>query len=143
MIQQSLPPFQPANHDDTEVPSDAIRLPPMLVGARKLEVPPEMQALSKAEFAARLRKQYPGASVPGQDPFRIEHGAPNYARLQYENDRRKEKMSALGSFADVLESTGDRAAAERLRKHLQNTAGSTYKDPVIEAMEKSANGGRR
>jgi len=143
MIQRSLPPFKPATHDDADEATDAIRLPPVLVAAPTIKVPPEMQALSKAEFAARRRKQYPGASVPGQDPFRIEDGAPNYARLQYEEDRRNEKVNALGSFADVLEATGDRAAAELLRRHLQNTSGSTYKDPLIEAMDKSANGGRR
>lgn len=123
--------------------TDAVKLPPVLVTAPKLRLPAAAEALSRAEFAARLRRQYPGASIPGQDPFRIEHGAPNYARLQYENDRRAEQVNAVRDIADLTAQAGDRAQAQRLRKALQQTPASTYKDPLLEAMDKSVNGGRR
>jgi hypothetical protein len=145
MIMARLPAYTPAAHtDDGATPADVIKLPPLLVSAPKLRVPDEVQSLSRDEFAARLRKLYPGASVPGQDPYHVEHGMPNYARFQYENDRRNEQVAAVDSLADLLEHTGDRAGSRRLKKEIQKaTIGGTYKDPLLDAMDKSANGGRR
>jgi hypothetical protein len=145
MIKAKLPAHTPATHpDDVATPTDVIKLPPLLVNAPKLRVPDEVQSLSRDEFAARLRKLYPGASVPGQDPYHVEAGMPNYARFQYENDRHNEEVAAVESLGDLLEHEGDHAGSQRLKKEIQNaTVGGTYKDPLLDAMDKSANGGRR
>jgi hypothetical protein len=141
-IKARLPAYTPTAKVD-DVPTDAIKLPPVLVNAPKLRMPTNEQALSSEEFAARLRKLYPGASVNGQDPYHIAHGMPNYARLQYENDRRHEAIASAENVADLAERSGDRELARKLKQAIQGTFGSTYKDPLIEAMDKSVNGGRR
>jgi len=138
------PAYTPVPHTDHDDPSsDATKLPPVLVRAPSLKLPQDVQILTSKEFARQLRKAYPGASVPGQDPLRVEHGPPNYARLQYENDRRIQRESEISDVAVLAGRTGDRDVAERLKKELQRTRGSTYKDPLLDAMDKSANGGRR
>jgi hypothetical protein len=146
MIKAKLPAYRPngAAVSDDDPPTDAIKLPAVLVNAPKLKVPDDVHSLSRKGFAELLRKRYPGASLPGQDPYRIENGAPNYARMQFEEDRRKEQKASIESFATLIERTGDAAMAQKLRKELQRSMpGSTYKDPLLEAMDKSVNGGRR
>jgi hypothetical protein len=143
-IKAKLPAYTPtASEKVDETPTDAIKLPPILVNAPKLRVPINDQVLSPAEFATQLRKLYPGASMPGQDPYHIANGMPNYARLRYENDRRNEEVASVENIADLADRAGDRGLAQKLKKQIQGTFGSTYKDSLIEAMDKSANGGRR
>lgn len=143
-IKEKLPPYTPpANVKADETPTDAIKLPPVLVNAPKLRLPDEAETLSPADFAARLRKMYPGASAPGQDPYHIANGMPNYGRLAYEQDRRNEQVTSLKDLADLTERSGDRELAKKIKKQVQGTFGSTYKDPLIEAMDKAVNGGRR
>lgn len=143
-IEAKLPRYTPpAVTDSAERESDAVKLPPIFVTAPKLKVPDETQVLSPDAFAALLRKLYPGASVPGQDPYRVEHGLPNYGRLEFEYERRNAQKASLNDFADLVDRAGDHAQARRLKKEIQRLSGSTYKDPLLDAMDRSVNGGRR
>jgi hypothetical protein len=123
--------------------TDAITLSPVIVSASKLNLPDEEQIMSRDEFAALLRKRYPGASVPGQDPYQIANGMPNYARLQFESDRRIAQKASFEDFADLLERTGDHVGSEQLKKDIHGTFDRSNDDPLIDAMDKSANRGRR
>jgi hypothetical protein len=139
-----LPASLPRVHiDDADTPTDATKLPPVLVMAPKLKLLEGVKIMSRDEFAAQLRKLYPGASIRGQDPYSIANGLPNYARLQYEDDRRVAQKASLEDLANLLEHTGDHTGGQRLKKEIQDALGGTYKDPLIDAMDKSANGGRR
>jgi hypothetical protein len=142
--QPILPASVPKLHlDEANPPTDATRLPPVLVMAPKLKLLEGVKIMSRDEFAAQLRKLYPGASIRGQDPYSIANGLPNYARLQYEDDRRVAQKASLEDLANLLEHTGDHAGGQRLKKEIQDAFGGTYKDASIDAMDKSANGGRR
>lgn len=136
------PVMQPAKATNDSA-SDAVKMTPFLVLSSKLKPPEGDQILSRQAFAAALRKRYPGASVPGQDPYQIGDGLPNYARLRYENEQRNAQKASWNEFADLLEHTGSHANAVRIKKEIRTIDSGTYKDPLIDAMDRSANGGRR
>lgn len=142
-ISPAPPPTLPLPSADTLTPGDVIKLAPVLVESSKLRLPDEMESLSRDAFAAELQKRYPGASTAGQDPYQIAHGRPNYARLMYEGDRNLKEKTSLENLADLMDRTGDRAGSARLKREIQGAFGGGYKDPLVEAMEKSVNGGRR
>lgn len=134
---------KPQNPADAVTSTDAIKLPSVLVTATKLRLPDQEQVMSRDEFAALLRKRYPGSSIRGQDPYHIANGMPNYARLQFESDRRITQKASFKDFADLLERTGDHFGSERVKKEIQGALGGANTDPLIDAMDKSANGWRR
>jgi hypothetical protein len=94
-ISAGLPKYKPSEaHDKSPAkPDDAVTLPKFFVYADKVPSFSERDLYSKEGFAALLRKKYPGASVRGQDPDRIEdNGVPNYAALMYAEDKRLSEL---------------------------------------------------
>jgi hypothetical protein len=141
--QPAPPPGRTLPPASSLTPGEIIQLAPVLVESSRLRLPDEVQSLSADGLAAELRKSYPGASTKGQDPYQIGHGRPNYARLMYEGDRNVREKASLENLADLMERSGDRTGSARLKREIQGAFGGGYKDPLAEAMEKSANGGRR
>ena len=122
---------------------DAVSLPKFFVYAEKVPAFSERDLYSKEGFAALLRKKYPGASVRGQDPDRIEGRAgPNYAALMYMEDKRLSQMKHFKDFADTLLRVGDVAGSKELNAEIRRTF-FRHPDTYIDAMDKAANNGRR
>lgn len=95
---------------------------------------------TKSGLSELLSKRYPGASLPGQDPF---HSAtPNYAAMTFRDENRLRQMKHFGDLADALEAIGDRAGAKALRNEIDDTF-IRNSDPLEDAMDRSVNGGRR
>jgi len=117
-------------------------MPKFFVYAEKVPAFSERDLYSKAGFAVLLRKKYPGASVRGQDPDRIENNVPNYAALMYAEDKRLNQMKHFKDFADTLLRVGDAAGSKELNAEIRRTF-FRHPDTLIDAMDKSANNGRR
>jgi len=144
-ISAGLPKYKPSEaHDKSPAnPDDAVSLPKFFVYAEKVPAFSERDLYSKEGFAALLRKKYPGASVRGQDPDRIEaNGVPNYAALMYAEDKRLNQMKHFKDFADTLLRVGDAAGSKELNAEIRKTF-MRHPDTLIDAMDKSANNGRR
>ena len=122
---------------------DVLQMPKFSVYADKVPAFSERDLYSKEGFAALLRNKYPGASVRGQDPDRIEdNGVPNYAALMYAEDKRLNQMKHFKDFADTLLRVGDVAGNKELNAEIRRTF-MRHPDTLIDAMDKSANNGRR
>jgi hypothetical protein len=144
-ISSGLPKYKQseANDKSPASPDDAVSLPKFFVYAEKVPAFSERDFYSKEGFAALLRKKYPGASVRGQDPDRIEDSAgPNYAALMYLEDKRLSEMKHFKDFADTLLRVGDAAGSKELNAEIRKTF-MRHPDTLIDAMDKSANNGRR
>ncbi len=144
-ITAGLPKYKPGTVDDkpTVSPEGVVQMPKFFVYTDKVPAFPERDLYSKAGFAALLRKKYPGASVRGQDPDRIEGNvAPNYAALMYMEDKRLSQMKYFKDFASALRRVGDVSGSKELNAEIRRTF-SRHPDTLIDAMDKSANNGRR
>jgi hypothetical protein len=120
----------------------AVLLPKVIVQATKPLVLPTEELLSRAELSALVRKKYPGASLKGQDPLHYEGGIPNYGALLYSEDKRVVLLKNLTDLSDALLKAGDVDSSKELRKVVQEAA-VRRPDALREAMDKSANNGRR
>ena len=143
-ISAGLPKYKKSEADSKPPASsgDAVSLPKFFVYAEKVPAFSERDLYSKESFAALLRKKYPGASVRGQDPDRIEDNVPNYAALMYAEDKRLSQMQHFKDFADTLLRVGDTAGNKELNAEIRKTF-MRHPDTLIDAMDKSANNGRR
>jgi len=144
-ISAGLPKYKPSEaHDKSSAnPDDAVSLPKFFVYTEKVPAFFERDLYSKEGFAALLRKKYPGASVRGQDPDKIEGSTgPNYAALMYMEDKRLSQMKHFKDFADTLLRVGDVAGSEELNAEIRRTF-FRHPDTYIDAMDKAANNGRR
>jgi hypothetical protein len=144
-ISAGLPKYHPSPVDEkpTASPDGVVQMPKFFVYAEKVPAFSERDLYSKEGFAALLRKKYPGASVRGQDPDRIEdNGVPNYAALMYAEDKRLGEMKHFKDFADTLRRVGDAAGSKELNAEIRRTFLRQH-DWLIEAMDISANNGRR
>jgi len=144
-ISAGLPKYKhsEANDKSPANPDDGLQMPKFFVYAEKVSAFSERDLYSKEGFAALLRKKYPGASVRGQDPDRIEGSVePNYAALMYMEDKRLSQMKHFKDFADTLLRVGDAAGNKELNAEIRRTF-MRHPDTLIDAMDKSANNGRR
>jgi hypothetical protein len=144
-ISAGLPKYKPGPVDEkpTVSPEGVVQMPKFFVYTEKVPVFSERDLYSKDGFAALLRKKYPGASVRGQDPDRIEGSVgPNYAALMYMEDKRLSQMKHFKDFADTLLRVGDVAGSKELNAEIRRTF-SRRPDWLIDAMDRSANNGRR
>jgi hypothetical protein len=139
-----LPKYKKSEADSKPPASsdDGLQMPKFFVYAEKVPAFSERDLYSKAGFAVLLRKKYPGASVRGQDPDRIENNVPNYAALMYAEDKRLNQMKHFKDFADTLLRVGDAAGSKELNAEIRRTF-FRHPDTLIDAMDKSANNGRR
>jgi hypothetical protein len=144
-ISAGLPKYKKSEADSKPPASsdDGLQMPKFFVYAEKVPAFSERVLYSKEGFAALLRKKYPGASVRGQDPDRIEdNGVPNYAALMYAEDKRLSELKHFKDFADTLLRVGDVAGNKELNAEIRKTF-MRHPDTLIDAMDKSANNGRR
>jgi hypothetical protein len=144
-ITAGLPKYNPGVvNEKPSVSSDGVvQLPKFFVYTGKVPAFSERALYSKAGFAELLRKKYPGASVRGQDPDKIEGSAgPNYAALMYMEDKRLSQMKHFKDFADTLLRVGDVSGSKELNAEIRRTF-ARHPDTLIDAMDKSANNGRR
>jgi len=139
-----LPKYKPGPVDEkpTVSPDGVVQMPKFFVYTEKVPAFSERDLYSKDGFAALLRKKYPGASVRGQDPDRIEGYVPNYGALMYSEDKRLSQMTHFKNFADILLRVGDVAGSKELNAEIRRTF-SRHPDMFIDAMDRSANNGRR
>ena len=143
-ITAGLPKYNPCVvSEKPSVSSDGVvQLPKFFVYTDKVPTFSERDLFSKAGFAELLRKKYPGASVRGQDPDRIEGNVPNYAALMYAEDKRLSQLKHVQDFADTLRRVGDVSGSKELDAEIRRTF-ARHPDTLIDAMDKSANNGRR
>jgi len=143
-ITAGLPQYQPSTVDEkpTLGPDGVIQLPKFFVYTDKVPAFSERDLYSKAGFAELLREKYPGASVRGQDPDRIDGNVPNYGALMYAEDKRLSQLKHFKNFADTLLRVGDVAGSKELNAEIRTTF-ARHPDTLIDAMDKSANNGRR
>jgi hypothetical protein len=143
-ISAGLPKYQHREAIDKSPanPDDGLQMPKFFVYAEKVPAFSERDLYSKEGFAALLRKKYPGASVRGQDPDRIEGNVPNYGALMYSEDKRLSAMKHFKDFADTLLHVGDVAGNKELNAEIRKTF-MRHPDTYIDAMDKAANNGRR
>jgi hypothetical protein len=143
-ITAGLPKYNPRAVDEKpSVSSDGVvQLPKFFVYTDKVPAFSERALYSKAGFAELLRKKYPGASVRGQDPDRIDGNVPNYAALMYAEDKRLSQLKHFKDFAETLLRVGDVAGSKELNAEIRRTF-SRHPDTLIDAMDISANNGRR
>ena len=143
-ITAGLPKYKPSMVDEkpTVRPDGVVQMPKFFVFTDKAQTFSERDRYSKEEFAAVLRKRYPGASVRGQDPDRIEGTVPNYGALRYAEDQRSSQMKYFKDFADTLRRMGDVSGSKELNAEIRRTF-FRHPDTLIDAMDKSANNGRR
>jgi len=129
--------------EKASVSSDGmVQLPKFFVYTDRVPAFSERDLYSRAGFAELLRRKYPGASVRGQDPDRIDGNVPNYAALMYAEDKRLSQLKHFKDFADTLLRVGDVAGSKELNVEIRRTF-SRHPDTLIDAMDKSANNGRR
>jgi hypothetical protein len=142
-IAAGLPRFNPLPVDSPRIeePPDLISLPPFVVEASRIPNLPEPDLLTKAGMEALLRKRYPGASLPGQNPT-MSGSAPNYAALMYRDDLRLKHMADFGRALDSAVIAGDLAGAKELKAELQDIF-MRSEDWRTEGMDKSVNHWRR
>jgi hypothetical protein len=143
-ISAGLPKYKPGPVDEKPAvsPDGVVQMSQFFVYTEKVPVFSERDLYSKEEFAALLRKKYPGASVRGQDPDRIEGNVPNYGALMYSEDKRLSQMKHFRDFADTLLRVGDVAGSKELNAEIRKTF-LRHPDLLIDAMDRSANNGRR
>ena len=143
-ITAELPKYNPSVvSEKPSVSSDGVvQMPKFFVYTDKVPAFPERDLYSKAGFAELLRKKYPGASVRGQDPDRIEGNVPNYGALLYAEDKRLSQLKHFRDIAETLLRVGDVSGSKELNAEIRRTF-ARQPDTLIDAMDKSANNGRR
>ena len=120
---------------------DAVVLQKMVIfGSRPAKLS-ERDFATKSGLSDLLFKRYPGASIRGQDPCFMGK-APNYAALMFADDERLEHIATLERTADDLQVTGALKSSKALKKEISRTLMRRI-DWRTEAMDRSANGGRR
>ena len=142
-------PYEPGHMDSETTSLDTLKetspavvLSTVVVQAPKLLVLRPEEVLSRTELSTLIRKKYPGASLKGQDPLHYEGGLPNYGALLYSDDKRMLLLRDLSDFSRALHDSGDAVGSVKLRKLIQE-ASVRRPDALREAMDKSANNGRR
>lgn len=143
-VREGLPEFAPVKERPPEPAvagdEDVVLMPKMIVRERKVPRLVPRELLTKDGLAAELRKRYPGASLPGQDP--LDSTIPNYAALQLREDERRAALSEWNDIAARVGRAAGREAGGRLRSEIEG-AFRRRPDALTEAMDKSANNGRR
>lgn len=136
-IRAGLPKYQPATKRSLAAapPADGVvRLPEMIVRERKPIDLTERTLLTPAARSALLRRRFPGASLPGQDP---DHSVlPNYAALMDHEERRLHARRDFSEMSDLIQATGDVEKSQALRRAIRD-AFQRGRDPLTEAMERS------
>jgi hypothetical protein len=142
-ISVGLPRFAqtPTDVPHHEESSDRIALPPFVVEGSRVPKIPERDLLTKAGMQSLLRKSYPGASVPGQDPTMNGHVA-NYAALMYRDDLRLKQMADFNRMLDMIAIGGDLQGEKEMKAEMQKIF-LRRPDWRTEGMDKSVNSWRR
>lgn len=142
-ISAGLPRFKqlPVEIPHRDEPPDLIALPPFIVSGSRIPNLPEPDLLTKAGIEALLRKHYPGASLPGQNPT-MNGSVANYAALMYRDDLRLQQMAEFGRALESAVIGGDLAGAKELKAELQDIF-MRREDWRTEGMDKSVNHWRR
>ena len=120
---------------------DGIALPPFVVEGSRLPKIPEGGFLTKEGLGEQLRKNYPGASLSGQEPT-MNGATPNYAALMHQDDLRLKHMAEFQGALDSMVIAGDLAGAKELKAELQKIFLRKH-DWRTEGMDKSVNHWRR
>lgn len=147
-IRRGLPNFEAKKSLEPEDPaakpedSTVVLLPKVIVKGERQPNLSEEDVATKAGLSALLAKKYPGASVRGQDPKRIDGATPNYAVLMHSDDKRLGAMKTLGELADDLARIGNVSGSKKLKGEINRTF-LRRTDPIIEAMDQAVNRGTR
>lgn len=143
VIRSFLPAYNPAPPAArTSEPVDTagvILLDPMTVIDARPQSGTAWEMLTEKGRADYLKKQYPGATVPGDA---LTESVPNYGTLMHRDAVRLQNLKDMNAIADISRATGDPAAEKRLRKEIQRTL-IRRSDWKTESMDKSYNNNRR
>jgi hypothetical protein len=134
-------PVRPLEPGATAV-GETVRLPTFVISSGHTPIFSRRTLAAPAELSTWLSKQYPGSSRRSQDPTRIDGLTPNYAVLQSIEDRNRAQAEDFNKVADTLLKVGDKLEGDDLKDEIQR-AFMRREDDLIEAMDTSANGGRR
>ena len=129
----SSKPVVPASPDP-----HVVVLPPFLVSQPREQLPRATDVLTPSGLSDYLYRQYPGASLKGQDPVRSH--APNYAAIMYEDDQR---LDQYHYYRDLFDLPGDTKGKidPKVKKLLERTF-QRMETPLQHAMDRSYNAGR-
>lgn len=142
-IRAFLPAYAPpppvANTNEVSDTTGVIFLDPLTVTNERPQSGTAWEMLTAKGRADYLKKQYPGATVPG-DP--LTESIPNYGTLMHRDAVRLQNLKELNAIADISRLAGDAVAEKKIRKEIQRTL-IRRSDWKTESMDKSYNNNRR
>jgi len=142
-IRAFLPAYAPpppvANSNEVSDTTGVIFLDPLTVTDERPQSGTAWEMLTDKGRADYLKKQYPGATVPG-DP--LTESVPNYGTLMHRDAVRLQNLKELNAIADISRIAGDVAAEKKLRKEIQRSL-IRRSDWKTESLDKSYNNHRR
>ncbi|MBK8857208.1 MAG: hypothetical protein IPN11_05815 [Opitutaceae bacterium] len=142
-IRTFLPAYTPpppvTNTNEVADTAGVIFLDPLTVTDERPQSGTAWEMLTDKGRADYLKKQYPGATVPGDA---LTESVPNYGTLMHRDAVRLQNLKELNAIADISRIAGDPAAEKKLRKEIQRSL-IRRSDWKTESMDKSYNNNRR
>lgn len=142
-IRAFLPAYSPpppvTNTNEVADTAGVIFLDPLTVTDERPQSGTAWEMLTAKGRADYLKKQYPGATVPGDA---LTESVPNYGTLMHRDAVRLQNLKELNAIADISRIAGDPAAEKKLRKEIQRSL-IRRSDWKTESMDKSYNNNRR
>ncbi|MBS0631100.1 MAG: hypothetical protein JSS11_04245 [Verrucomicrobia bacterium] len=139
----TAPPSAPAVATPAPGSTEAIiLLPAMIVSGAKPPAASDWLFLSNEGRAAYLKKHFAGYVAPGSSANAIDESAPNAAMQMMRDEKRQENLGWMKDTLGAALMVGDKAAAKKLKKEMQQALYRAY-DWRTEELDKAYNNGRR